>query len=98
MKFIKDMIEIFYNNKDNIIFDSKYISDLTPDNLDELNNFHAEEVFMINKDDDYFCGIRANHFCIEYGFSELHRNSYLLIITANHKGMRKITVLCINNR
>lgn len=96
MNFVNDIIEIFYNDKRNIIIGSKYLSDLTDNDIEELNNFHMQNVFMIDKNDDYLCGIRADHFCIEYGLSELHKNNYIILITANHKGARKISMLCIN--
>ena len=52
---------------------------------------------MIKKDDDYFCGIRADHFVIEVGFSE-HRQGLIYLITANHKGNRCVTMIEENHK
>ena len=74
-----------------------------------IAGFHTQQVFMIEKQDDYFAGIRANHFVIEIGFSEygltesndsntnLLENKYALI-TANHKGERIISGINLNSR
>ena len=51
---------------------------------------------MIVLNDDYFCGIRANHFVIEFGQSEYYEGD-LVLITANHKGTRALTLIDISN-
>lgn len=39
-------------------------------------------------DDEYFCGIRANHFLVEYGYTEASEANYF-VVTGNHKGYRQ---------
>lgn len=60
-------------------------------------SFHAVQVLEHTEDDDYFVGIRANHFSIEIGYVEYApKNSVswsvdkpnFVLITANHKGTR----------
>lgn len=93
MQYLKDLFEKMYKDKSNIIIDSKLISELTSEDIDNLDGFHMEELLMIEADDDYFCGIRANHFCVECGFDEHFPNKNAALISANHKGLRKITFL-----
>lgn len=92
MKFIEDVIESAFECN-NIIFKSKTIENLSSSDIDELNNFHMNELFIIEKDDEYFCGIRANHFCIECGISENYNDRIIVLITANHKAFRTMTML-----
>lgn len=67
------------------------ISSLT-DYEDHLNEFHMSSLYLVTRDDDYFCNIRANHFCVEVGYNEIS-NEKQILITANHKGMRYLTML-----
>ena len=75
-----------------IVFEINFYMDVYQEDIDELTVFHAKEVFMIEKDDDYFCGIRADHFVVEVGFSE-QRPGKIYLITANHKGNRCVTMI-----
>lgn len=50
------------------------------------------KMFLLERDDDYFAGIRASHFCIEVGINEFGPGIFYLI-TANHKGCRAMTLL-----
>ncbi|MCD5088300.1 hypothetical protein E3O52_05275 [Enterococcus faecium] len=47
---------------------------------------------MVEKDDDYYCGIRANHFVVEVDYSEI-RAELIYLVTANHKGNRCVTMI-----
>ncbi len=94
MKFIEEILELLYTNS-NIIFQSKTIVDLTQEDIDELNNFHMQEIYLICKNDEYFCGIRANHFCIEIGTSENYNDRVIILVSANHKAFRMMTMLYI---
>lgn len=49
-------------------------------------------MFLIERDDDYYARIRAEHFCIEVGINEFVPGIFNLI-TANHKGYRSMTLL-----
>lgn len=51
---------------------------------------------MVEKDDDYYCGIRANHFVVEVGYSET-RTGLVYLATANHKGIRCVTMIAEDN-
>lgn len=57
-----------------------------------LDRFHAKNVYCVKKDDELFCGIRANTFCIEVGYSEVG-NDKIYLITGNHKGIRTQVML-----
>lgn len=57
-----------------------------------MKRFHTKKVYSIVLEDDYFCGIRANTFVIEYGNSEYAIGNYY-VITANHKGLRRTVVI-----
>lgn len=59
--------------------------------------FHLDKVFLVERNDDYFCGIRASHFTVEIGWTEIDplrktqedRAHIYCIVTANHKGTRR---------
>lgn len=92
MKFIESVLENLYN-KDMVIFKSKRIEDLQEKDIDELNNFHMNEIYLVTQNDKYFCGMRADHFCIEIGDSENYTDRKIILITANHKAFRMMTML-----
>lgn len=50
-----------------VVIDSISIEELTNEQIKELNQFHTTDVDMIEKDDNYLCGLRANHFIVEVG-------------------------------
>lgn len=94
---LENYIQSLYDNEDFIIIDNHEIDDLESLNdieLEVLTTFHAQDVLKVEKDDRRFCGIRANHFAIEIGWSEalLEDDSTVYVITANHKGSRVVTV------
>lgn len=96
-KSLENYIQSLYDNEDFVIIDNHEINDLESLNnvdLEILSTFHAQDVLKVEKDDSHFCGIRANHFAIEVGWSEslLEDNSTVYVITANHKGSRVVTV------
>lgn len=59
-----------------------------------ISGFHAEKIIEHEEPDKYFAGLRANHFSVEIGWSELSNslNDIIVIVTANHKGTRVTTV------
>lgn len=95
-KIIEGTITSIYKDKDNVLFEGIMFDDIGKDIISILESFHMKELFMLELEDDYFCGIRANHFCIEYGYNEhfLGKDNYgLILVTANHKGWRQMTLL-----
>ena len=76
------------------VFEAKDFKE-NPDIEDLWHYFHAERIVQIKKNDDYFLGIRANTFCVEYGYSENLVNK-LLIVTANYKGDRSHVIVRLN--
>lgn len=76
----------------NVLVDASSIEELSEKDMSEINAFHAQNVYMIEEDDDYFLRMRANHFVVEEGTSEYHRGTAYLI-SANHKGIRLQTLL-----
>lgn len=59
-----------------------------------LQQFHMIATITFHLEDEYFCGIRANHFLVEYGYSEDDQANYF-VVTANHKGYRN--TVCFKN-
>lgn len=92
MKFIESVLEALYN-RNMVIFKSKRIEDLQEKDRDELNNFHINEIYLITQNDEYFCGMRADHFCIEIGNSENYTDRKIILISANLKAFRMMTML-----
>lgn len=104
-KFLIKYLNTLYK-KGNKLFRKDFLYDsFTQEQIDILGSFHAKEVYHVTLDDDYLCGIRADNFVIEYGWSEFDDLSYkninangepynqMFVITGNHKGARSITVL-----
>ena len=69
------------------------------------SSFHATKIYEHTENDDYFAGIRANHFMIEIGYAEYAPENVtswsvdepnLILVTANHKGTRISKLLEIN--
>lgn len=59
-----------------------------------LDLFHAEDVYLVTREDDYFCGLRADHFVVELGWTEAdlpddELYQHYCVVTANHKGNRQ---------
>lgn len=54
---------------------------------DEFNAFHCKGLLIVVRNDDYFCGMRADHFVVELGEVEGEEGRWALI-TCNHKGVR----------
>lgn len=97
MKDIEVRLEWLYENKfknvqPKVLIEHESIRDLTEEQLFELDCFHPSKVTTVKKADDYFCGIRANHFVVEEGFSE-NVDGIVYLITANHKGNRVMTMI-----
>ncbi|MBX8938509.1 hypothetical protein [Enterococcus gilvus] len=64
-----------------------------------FSTFHATEISIHTEEDDYFAGIRADHFVIEEGWSEAEGfvpGKAIVIVTANHKGIRTSTAWRLN--
>jgi hypothetical protein len=69
------------------------------------SSFHATKIYEHTEDDNYFAGIRANHFAIEVGYVEYAPKDTIswsveepnfILVTANHKGTRISKLLEIN--
>ena len=104
---IKEEIKQQYK-KGKVIFSHLNIFDLndnyenvTSNLLDFLQAFHTEDSTMIVENDNYFVGLRADHFVVEVGYSEFPLGDDKIdqkyaIITANHKGTRRMTGVRLN--
>ena len=58
-------------------------------NIASVKDFHIDHVETLELPDAYFCGIRANHFALIYGWKEqdvCDPSCRSVIIIANHKG------------
>jgi hypothetical protein len=62
---IKKFIAKVYADERNVLIDHASLRSLSEDQMSIIEGFHLNELYMIELDDDYFCGICANHFCIE---------------------------------
>ncbi|MGB4921877.1 MAG: hypothetical protein WBO96_06125 [Enterococcus aquimarinus] len=82
----------FRNIRSTIVIDAESIRHLSEEQLFELDCFHPSKVTTVKKADDYFCGLRADHFIVEEGFSE-NVDGIVYLITANHKGSRVMTMI-----
>lgn len=104
---LKQEITDQYKNE-NIIFSgiNLYGTEYDPytDNIyaiEFLKRFHTQDASLITEDDNYFVGMRANHFIVEIGYSENpfgedNIEQKYAIITANHKGNRLVTGIRLN--
>lgn len=91
---LENKLKELYENEENIKIKNKYIHELSSDEMLYLRSFHAKDVDIIRKDDEWFCGIRANTFIIERGFCELLGiGTVVYLINANHKGCRAVLML-----
>lgn len=88
---ISKLIDQQFRVEDNIIIPPTDVGALG-EHEEYLNAFHMNELYLVERDDEYFCGIRANHFCVEVGYSE-NDNEKQILISANHKGVRRVTML-----
>lgn len=98
MNFKNNLFESYLENlhSDNEcrVFSCMDVSDLLCRYGDVYQSFHCNEVFMVERDDEHFCGIKANHLVVEVGWSEALMEDYnVFIVTGNHKGNRCVTVL-----
>lgn len=97
--FLRKTISELYNTQKDSCINAKPLSELTTEDIEALNAFHTQDVVMLELSDEYFCGIRADHFVIEFGWSELYYHDEgenpvaQILITANHKGLRALTLL-----
>lgn len=82
----------FRNICSTIVIDAESIRHLSEEQFFKLDCFHMINSYVIEKEDDYFCGLRADHFIVEEGFSEDVEN-VVYLITANHKGNRVMTMI-----
>ena len=54
-----------------------------------IEAFHPTNVQMVERDDDWFCDMRANHFVVITGWGEDGYDQYSIMVIANHKGELK---------
>ncbi|RIO56776.1 hypothetical protein BUZ50_00960 [Staphylococcus hominis] len=93
-KLFERYLEDLYKNENNVVSGPDLIYQTTYEQLGTYESFHCQEVYMAERNDDYFCGIRADHFVVEIGKSENTFDNFItFIITANHKGNRCVTIL-----
>ncbi|WP_415429718.1 hypothetical protein ACMVYQ_05855 [Staphylococcus capitis] len=92
--FEKYLQNLFWDDESNLL-SAVDVLDLKCNFGDPYESFHCKEVYMVEKNDSRFCGIRANHFVVEVGYSEEDwgEDYNVFIITGNHKGSRCITIL-----
>lgn len=96
MQHLEELALQIYADKSAIVCEACKLDDMTEFARDILNSFHLQDLQMVIRDDDYFCGMRANHFCLECGQSEELPDDnarYVFIVSANHKGTRMYTIL-----
>lgn len=55
-------------------------------NISSVKGFHIDHAETLEFPDLYFCEMRANHFALIYGYSEIGNSCRLVLILANHKG------------
>lgn len=57
-----------------------------------FDTFHPKHVFMVERPDEYYCGMRAEHFVVNIGYWEasgqwsMEENNMVIIVVANYKG------------
>ena len=54
-----------------------------------IESFHPTTVQMVERNDSWFCGMRANHFVVITGWNEEDYDRYSIMVIANHKGELK---------
>ena len=100
--------EVFLSNfyRDcRIVVQPRCIEEFDTYEIDEFDRFHAKNVAIVKADDDYLCGMRADHFVVEIGISENDDyddnedslNIYFLV-SANHKGARLMTLFRVSRK
>ena len=57
-----------------------------------LDGFHPQEVLKITKDDERYCGSRANTFVVMFGWDEDSGYEKTILIHSNHKGSLHYTM------
>lgn len=83
-------------HKDNAVIYCKSLRDLTEADIEVLNGFHMSDVLSFYLDDEYFLGMRANHFAVEFGWNEYNEDGpNQVLVSANHKGTRLISLFNI---
>lgn len=66
-------------------------------NVGPMESFHIEGSTVIMLNDDYFCGIRATHFVIMWGYSE-EDNLPRAVVMGNHKGLFRMVSFPISDK
>lgn len=80
-------------HKNNAVIYCKSLTDLTESDIELLNGFHMNEVSSFYLNDEYFLGMRANHFAVEFGWNEHNEDGpEQVLISANHKGIRLVSL------
>ena len=98
-EFMKDHINELYQNSPyrfEIMSDPTY-KPIAPKDLEIYTGFHASAIYSFEKDDAYACGIRANHFVVEEGYSE-YADGLWYVVTANHKGIRMSAMFVVGGK
>lgn len=87
-KLVESLIENAYlNAKENrTLLIENISSQLELEEIEILDSFHPQEVLKISKDDEYYCGSRANTFVVMFGWDEDSGYEKTILIHSNHKG------------
>ena len=75
-----------------IIIDNSNIEYLNESQLFDLSIFHPQTATITQRDDCELCGIDADFFVVEKGYSE-HRDGIIYLISANHEGNRVMSMI-----
>lgn len=89
---LEELVKGGFNKIRGKVVFNKFIENLSDFDKKYLNNFHVTNVSMVEKDDEYFVGLRANHFVVEEGWNEKNNNIWYLV-SCNHKGNRAMTLI-----
>lgn len=81
-----------YLKEEHQLISPRSLSELSLDDIELLNGFHMTEILSFELNDEYFLGMRANHFCVEIGYNEHIEGATQVLISANHKGVRLISL------
>lgn len=95
---LERVLEHLFLDKENVLV-NQLAEGMTEEELSYIDRFHPDDVFMVERPDAYFCGLRADHFVVEVGEMEAMGCSNLaFLISANHKGSRGMTLIYLKGK
>ncbi|MDW4099483.1 hypothetical protein QI260_05985 [Staphylococcus saprophyticus] len=88
------LIESLYlkHKSEKTITINNFLHSLSQKDIELLDGFHTSEVVVVDKNDDYFCGARANTFVVMLGWDEHLDYNDVILIQSNHKGNMHFTM------